>query len=75
MFSQLVYTLLTLIPAALCFHFYWLHVLLLGVMCAASAWNGGGYYRQVYITAKHSGSPAVPAIVATSVPEPRRRRN
>eukprot|EP01136_Pigoraptor_vietnamica_P038542 Opistho-1_new@71 len=41
---QLLYTLLTILPAILFFKSYWAHTLFLTVMWCAALWNGANYY-------------------------------
>jgi len=48
MFAQLVFTILTFLPVPFLFHNFYLHVLFLFSMFSICAYNGAGYYMEVF---------------------------
>jgi len=54
---QFIYTVLTILPAPLYLHYYWLHTSFLILMLAISLWNGSNYYFEVFAAKYHSSLP------------------
>ena len=67
--GQLVFTLATMLPAVLCYDYYYFHVLVTWIVIMMSVWNGATYYFEVFARRyPHAKTPAAPATVSPPAP-------
>eukprot|EP00158_Paraphelidium_tribonemae_P005527 Partr_v1_DN27389_c1_g1_i2_m46634 putative Conserved hypothetical protein len=66
MFWQLVYALITMVPAVLFHRFFWLHLVWLVGILTLSVWNGANYYFDVFSRRLAVASSGVSDDVAAS---------